>query len=326
MTVLVTGGAGYIGSHVVMALVDRGDQVVVFDSLSTGRRSAVPDPVPLVEGDIRDVELLEETIHAHAVGDVIHLAAQKSVPASMLAPGPTFSTNVSGTLAVLEAMTTGGVDRLVFSSSCAVYGVPDHLPIHEGSPIRPENPYGESKAQSERLIEWFERPSDLRSVRLRYFNAAGAHPGGQLGEPWQQAENLIPVVLRAAFTGEPVVVFGTDYETPDGTAVRDFVHVVDLAEAHLLALDHLAAGGDGLVLNVGTGAGASVLQVIETARRVLDRPIRVVHAPRRAGDPPAVWADSQRAASDIGWTANHDLESMIADAWRWHTGRGQMGT
>ncbi len=318
VTILVTGGAGYIGAHTVRALRERGERVVVLDLATTGDPAAVPSDVPFVRGDVRDGALVEEALRAHRISAVIHFAAEKSVARSMASPGPTFGTNVGGTLALLEAMVAAGVDRLVFSSSCAVYGTPGRLPIDEEAPLGPDNPYGESKAIAERMIAWFGRLSPIRSVVLRYFNAAGAHPAGDLGEDWRDAENLVPAVLRAAWTGMPVSVFGSDYPTPDGTAIRDYVHVVDLAEAHLAALDHLAAGRPSETLNLGTGTGSTVREVIETARAVTGRPIPTRDAPRRPGDPAAVWADPSRAAAILGWRARRELAEMVASAWAWH--------
>ena len=318
MTTIVTGGAGYIGSHVVRALAERGAQVVVLDSLESGRRAAVPTGIPFVQGDVRDRATVDDVIATHAVDSVVHLAAAKSVAASMTDPGSTFQHNLSGTLTLLEAMTAARVERLVFSSTCAVYGMPDRLPVDEQAPIRPENPYGDSKAMAERLIDWFGRIHGIRAIAFRYFNAAGAHRDGDLGEDWSHAENLIPVVLRAAATGVPVSVFGTDYETHDGTAIRDYVHVVDLAEAHRMALEHLAAGRAPLTLNLGTGTGWSVLDVVEVARSVVGHPIEVRFEPRRPGDPAEVWGDASRAADTLGWRSRHDLRDMIESAWAWH--------
>ncbi len=319
MTVLITGGAGYIGSHLVHALAEREETLVVLDDLSTGHSASLPSGMMLIRGDIRDGALVTDVMRAHRVTAVVHFAGDKSVPRSMTAPGQTFSSNVTGTLALLEAMAAARVDRLVFSSTCAVYGTPAALPITEAAQIQPENPYGESKALAERMIRWFNRVHGLRSVILRYFNAAGAHPGGDLGEDWRQAENLMPAVLRAAWTGSPVTIFGQDYPTPDGTAIRDYVHVMDLADAHLRALEYLAGGGVSDTLNLGTGSGTSVRQVVEIAQAVVNRPLDVIHAPRRHGDPVAVWADPSRAAKVLGWTAHRGLRGMVESAWEWHS-------
>ena len=319
MTILVTGGAGYVGSHVVAALVALDQRVVVLDRLHPGRATAVPEGTPLVVGDIRDEGLIRRILRDHRVEAVIHMAAQKSVSASMREPGVTYSTNVGGTLALLDAMVGEGVDRLVFSSTCAVYGTPSSLPVDELTPIRPENPYGDSKAQAESIIRWYGDIHGIRSASLRYFNAAGADPDRGLGEPWESVENLIPRVLRSAADGTPIHVYGTDYPTPDGTAVRDYIHVADLADAHLGALQYLAGGGVPVTLNLGTGLGASVGQVLAAARLVTGRRIDAVDAPRRPGDPAAVWADARRAAQILGWHALRPLEEMLVDAWRWHT-------
>jgi UDP-glucose 4-epimerase len=318
MKVLVTGGAGYIGSHAVRALRHRGDEVVVLDRLDPGHPRAVGD-ARLVVGDIADATLVEATIRDEQIDAVIHFAADKSAPGSLADPGGYFRNNTAGSLALLEASVAAGVRVFVFSSTCAVYGTPEHLPVTEAAAVRPENPYGESKALVERMLPWFERAHGLRFASLRYFNAAGAHPSGELGEDWTDAANLVPAVLRAAYRGEPVHVYGTDLPTPDGSGVRDYIHVDDLAAAHLAALDHLRGGGDSLVLNLGTGRGSSVLEVIEAARRVTGRPLAIKAQPPRAGDPPAIWADPTRARDRLGWETRHDLHSMLDTAWRWHT-------
>ncbi|HET7168335.1 MAG TPA: UDP-glucose 4-epimerase GalE [Candidatus Limnocylindrales bacterium] len=318
MRVLVTGGAGYIGSHTVAALGRAGHEPVVLDTLEHGHAAAVGD-APLIVGDAGDRQLVRDLIAARRIEAVIHFAALKSVAASVADPGAYFEANVGGSLALLRALADSGLERLVISSTCAVYGTPDRLPVDETNPLRPENPYGESKLAVERMATWFEAAHGLRTVALRYFNAAGATPDGSNGEDWRAAENLIPIVLQVAAGRRPAVdVYGTDYPTVDGTAVRDYVHVLDLADAHVRALDHLASGGDGLTLNLGTGQGASVREVIATAEAVTGRPIATRHAPRRAGDPAAIWADSGRARAILGWEARHDLHSMLTTAWTWH--------
>ena len=261
MRVLVTGGAGYIGSHTAHLLRARGDDVVVLDSLATGHRAAVGD-LPLVVGDIRDEALVASVVRERAIEAVIHFAALKSVEASVGDPFGYFDVNVTGTMTLARAAVAGGVDRMVFSSSCAVYGQPDRLPIDERCRVAPENPYGHTKLAAEGLLASLEAATGLRTVALRYFNAAGASQDGSSGEDWSGAVNLIPSVLRVAAGREAVVrVFGTDFPTPDGTAVRDYVHVSDLADAHARALDHLAAGGPSITVNVGTGRGWSVREV-----------------------------------------------------------------
>lgn len=318
MNVLVTGGAGYIGSHTVRRLVERGHRVTVLDTLERGHRSAVGD-VPLIVGDAGDQAVVESALADNAIEAVVHFAAYKSVEESVAQPGRYFRNNVGGTLTVLEAARRAGVRQLIYSSSCAVYGTPDQLPVTEEAPLQPENPYGESKLLSERMLPWYAEHG-IRHVVLRYFNAAGAWPDGSLGEdPWG-ARNLIPIVLGAAALrgGRAVRIFGTDYPTPDGTAIRDYVHVLDLADAHLAALDHLAAGGRSVTLNVGTGRGASVHEVVEAARRITGSRIETEAAPRRAGDPAAIWADPGLAGTLLGWQAKFGLDDIIETAWRWH--------
>lgn len=318
MRVLVTGGAGYIGSHTVAALRVAGHDPIVLDTLQYGHPSAIPG-VQLVVGDAGDRALVRDLIERHRVEAVIHFAAQKSVAASIADPGSYFEANVTGSMELMRAMADRGLSRLVISSTCAVYGTPGELPVREVSPLRPENPYGESKLMVERMAPWFEVAHGLRTVALRYFNAAGAALDGTNGEDWRRAENLVPVVLGvAAGRREAVDVYGTDYPTPDGTAIRDYVHVLDLADAHVRALDHLARDGASITLNLGTGRGASVTEVIAAARAVTRRPIEAREAPRRPGDPAAIWADGQLAHEVLGWTARHDLASIVSSAWAWH--------
>ncbi|HKF86135.1 MAG TPA: UDP-glucose 4-epimerase GalE [Candidatus Limnocylindrales bacterium] len=309
----MTGGAGYIGSHTVRALREQGEDVVVLDRLDHG--TVPPTGARLVVADIADRSTVGDLLAAHDVDAILHFAARKSAPDSVLDPGGYFLDNVAGSLALLDVAARHGVRSFVFSSSCAVYGTPDRLPVTEAAAIRPENPYGESKALVERMLPWFGGAHGLRYASLRYFNAAGAHPAGDLGEDWTGAANLIPAVLRAAFTGQPVSVFGTDHPTPDGTGIRDYVHVVDLAEAHVAALQRLRTGTPSLVVNLGTGRGHSVRDVIETARRVTGRDIPVIEEPRRAGDPPAVWADPSLAESALGWRAGRGLDDMVESDW-----------
>lgn len=318
MRILVTGGAGYIGSRTARLLHERGDAVVVIDSLVSGHPAAV-DGIPLVVGDIRDVDLVESVVRAHRIEAVVHFAALKSVEASVHDPFGYYDVNVAGTMGLARAALAGGVDRLVFSSSCAVYGRPTSLPVDEDAVPTPENPYGETKLAAEGLLRSLAAGTGLRTVSLRYFNAAGAAEDGSHGEDWAGAVNLVPSVLRVAAGREPAVtIFGTDFPTADGTAIRDYVHVLDLAEAHARALDHLDDGGDALAVNIGTGRGSSVREVIAAAAAVVGHPIPVVEAGRRAGDPPAVWADTSRATDVLGWTARRDLRDMLATAWHWH--------
>ncbi len=317
MRVLVTGGAGYIGSQTVRALQARGDEVAVLDDLSTGHPAAV-DGAALEIASITDPAAVDAIVRRLRPDAVIHFAALKAADESLDAPDRYMSVNVGGAITVLNALATHGVGRFVFSSSCAVYGTPASLPVRESAPLQPENPYGESKALVERMLPWYARAFGLRFASLRYFNAAGADPSGAFGEPWSAARNLVPRVLRAAREGSPIEVFGTDYPTPDGSAVRDYIHVVDLAEAHLAALDRLGEGVAPLVLNLGTGAGSSVLEVVSAARDVTGRAIEVVPRPRRAGDPAAIWADASAARDRLGWHPRRDLHALLEDAWRWH--------
>ena len=317
MHVLVTGGAGYIGSETVRLLAARGHQPVVLDTLERGHRAAI-DGAPLVVGSVSDGPLVERTIREHGVESVIHFAALKSVEESFADPAAYFTTNVGGSFTLLGAMARTGVDQLVYSSSCAVYGTPSDLPVRETSLLRPENPYGETKLLVERALRWFDG-AGIRSVSLRYFNAAGAALDGRHGEDWTDAPNLVPVVIKAALGRGPAVrILGTDYPTADGTAVRDYIHVADLAEAHLRAVEKLADGLGTTVLNLGTGRGSSVRQGIDAVAGAAGHPVPTVEAPRRAGDPAAVWADPERAAETLGWRAERDLGSIVDSAWRWH--------
>jgi UDP-glucose-4-epimerase GalE len=315
----VTGGAGYIGSHTVRALRASGASVVVLDDLSRGRPEAVGDAA-LVVGDIRDEALVRQVVRDHHPSAIVHLAARKSVEESVGDPGVYFSVNVAGTLNLLEAAISERVGAFVFSSTCAVYGEPSRLPVDESAPVAPGNPYGESKAMAERMLAAFERAYGLPWLTLRYFNAAGASPAGDLGENWADATNLVPLVMRVAAGVSPALdVFGTDYPTADGTAIRDYVHVDDLAEAHVAAVEHLLAGGRPAVLNLGTGRGTSVAEVVESARRVTGAAIPTRDCGRRPGDVAAIWADPTQANALLAWSARRDLDEIVRTAWRWHS-------
>lgn len=319
VSTLVTGGAGYIGAHTVRQLRRRGDDVVVLDNLEQGTRAAIADTT-LVIGDVGDGAVLEKLFKDHSIDAVIHLAARKSVDESLRHPAAYFRTNVGGSLGLIEACLQAGVQRMVFSSTCAVYGTPIELPVTETSAVHPETPYGESKLMVEQMLRWFDELLSMRSVSLRYFNAAGAAEEGDLGEDWDHAVNLVPVVMKALLgRGDPVRIFGTDYLTHDGTAIRDYVHVLDIADAHLRALDYLAAGGASQILNLGTGKGASVREVIAHAEQAAGIPVPVIEAPRREGDPPAIWAGGSRAHEQLGWHPHRGLDEIIASAWRWHS-------
>jgi UDP-glucose-4-epimerase GalE len=316
MRVLVTGGAGYIGSQTVRLLAAAGHEPLVLDTLEHGDRRSVPG-VELVEGSVGDAPLVRGLLADRGIEAVVHFAALKAADESVREPGRYFDANVGGGLVLLRAMEETGVARFIFSSSCAVYGEPPSLPIDEDAPLRPENPYGESKLLIERALPWFAA-NGLGFVSLRYFNAAGAELDGTHGEDWRAAPNLVPMAIKAALRQTPLRVFGTDYPTPDGTAVRDYVHVVDLAAAHIAALDHLAAGRATTTLNLGTGRGASVRDVIAAVERASGCSIEVIEAPRRAGDPAAVWADSRKAERELGWTARLGLDEIVQSAVRWH--------
>jgi UDP-arabinose 4-epimerase len=318
--VLVAGGAGYIGSHTCKALARAGRLPVVLDNLSQGNRAAVRWG-PLVQGDIRDRALVERTLREHRIGSVVHLAACAYVGESMRDPGKYFGNNVAGSLALLEAVQACGVGRIVFSSTCATYGVPESLPIGDEHPQRPINPYGESKLFVERALHWYGVAHGLRSVALRYFNAAGADPDGEIGEDHDPETHLIPLAIGAALgTGAPLQIYGTDYPTPDGSAVRDYVHVADLADAHVRALDYLDAGGESTAFNLGTGRGHSVREVIAAVEQVARRELPRREAPRRQGDPPSLVAAPGHSRELLGWVPRRsDLEAIIATAWRWHT-------
>lgn len=320
MRVAVVGGAGYIGSHAAKALARAGHEPVVIDNLSTGHREAVRWG-PLHEVDIRDRASLSAAFAAIRPEAVMHFAALAYVGDSMRAPLAYYDTNVAGTLSLLEAMQAVDCRLIVFSSSCATYGIPDRLPITEATPQRPTNPYGETKLACERLLHWAGTAHDLRWMALRYFNAAGADPDGEIGETHEPEPHLIPLALRAG-TGTPLRVMGTDYPTPDGTAMRDYVHVSDLASAHVLALEHLARGGASQAVNLGTGKPSSVLEVIRTVEAVTGRAVPHEMADRRPGDPPELWADAGLARSLLGWAPRHpSLDQMVETAWAWAAGK-----
>jgi UDP-glucose 4-epimerase len=318
MRVLVTGGAGYIGSHTAALLAGRGDFVVVLDSLEHGYRQAIGD-LPLVVGSTHDGSLVKQVIGEHKLEAVIHFAAYKAAGESMTDPGKYFENNVHGSLRLIVAACQAGVRKFVFSSTAAVYGTPKTLPVKEGDDLRPENPYGESKLMVEQMLKWFDVCHGLRSVALRYFNAAGAALDGDNGEDPRHVANLIPLVMKVATGRAPALrVFGTDYPTKDGTGIRDYIHVLDLALAHARALDFLAAGQPSDVFNVGTGQGASVFEVLAAARRISGEKIPTEIFDRRPGDPAAVFADNRKAREVLGWSPRYGLEEIIATGWRWH--------
>ena len=319
MSVLVTGGAGYIGSHTVRALRNAGVDVVVLDSLEYGHREAVLD-APLEVGDIADAALVERVVNDYAVDSVVHFAAYKAAGESMEVPGRYFENNVGRSARLLSALHDAGIERIVFSSTCAVYGTPRTLPVDEQHPTGPESPYGESKRIVEQMLHWFSECHGMRSVALRYFNAAGASADARIGEDNPRPLNLVPLAMQAALRQLRVLpINGTDYPTPDGTTIRDYVHVDDLAAAHVRALHYLEAGGDSTIVNVGTGRGASTIEVIEGAKRASGVDFATAPAPRRPGDPTEVFADNRRAGELLGWQPQHDLDDILASAWRWHS-------
>jgi len=318
-SVLVTGGAGYIGSHACKALARAGYRPVVFDNISRGHREAVRWG-PLVDGDIADRSRLAAALDEHQISAVMHFAAYAYVRESVSDPAKYYRNNLGGTLSLLEAMREAAVDKLVFSSTCATYGTPDGIPIRETAPQLPVNPYGETKLAIERALHWYGRAYGLRSVSLRYFNAAGADPDGEIGELHAPETHLVPLVLQTAL-GERshIEVYGTDYPTSDGTAIRDYIHVQDLAEGHLRALEYLLTGGETAAVNLGTGTGHSVREVVRVAEAISGRGISCRDAPRRAGDPPVLVADPSLAAELLGWRAVvSDLETIVRTALEWH--------
>jgi UDP-glucose-4-epimerase GalE len=317
--VLVTGGAGYIGSHAVRALRADGHTVVVLDDLSAGHAEAVPPDVPLVQRPIHDRAGVTAAMREHRIDSVMHFAAWLVVPDSVRDPLRYYDNNVVGSLALLGAMVDAGVTRLVFSSTCAVYGEPDVVPIVETLPLRPINAYGETKLAIERALGHVERAHGLRWIALRYFNAAGAHPDGTIGEDHAPEIHVIPRAIQAAIGGEPLQVFGDDYPTPDGTCLRDYIHVCDLAEAHVRALAALERGAPSGAFNAGTGRPHSVRDIIDVVTRVVGAPVRWSVVPRRPGDPAALYAASERLQRELGWRPQFpELEQIVQHAWQWH--------
>jgi UDP-glucose 4-epimerase len=313
--ILVTGGAGYIGSHTVRLLLKQGHDVTVVDNLSKGYRHNVPAE-RLRELDLSDTGALTSLLREKQCDAVIHFAAFIAVGESMREPARYFTNNVAGSLSLLDAMVQAGVKHIVFSSTAAVYGNPHTSPILETFPIQAVNPYGESKVMVETLLGWFDQIHQLTSVCLRYFNASGADPEAALGEEHEPETHLIPLVIRAAQTGRPVTIFGDDYATPDGTCIRDYIHVNDLAQAHILAVEYLLNGGASDRFNVGTGAGSSVLEIVRTVEEVTGRKVPYVFGPRREGDPPALVASSQKLRDRLGWSPHYaDLRIIVKHAW-----------
>jgi UDP-glucose 4-epimerase len=318
MTILVTGGAGYIGSHTVRLLAEQGRHVVVLDTLELGIRERIAG-IELVQGDIADHKVVDKVVRKYGVTDVIHFAAYKAVGESMEQPLRYWNNNVASTIALVRALLAAGVSRIVFSSSAGVYGNPETIPVTEDARLDPKSVYAETKATMERFLLSCDAIG-LRSVNLRYFNAAGASDDATIGENWDLSNNLVPRVMKAILSASgPLQVFGNDYPTPDGTCIRDYIHVVDLADAHVKAIDYLASGGTSLSCNVGTGHGTSVLEVIELAEQVSGRKVPYEVAARRPGDPVAVYADPTLIRAVLGWKATRDLRDIISSAWNWHS-------
>ena len=322
-TVLVVGGAGYVGSHVCLALSEAGFRPVVYDNLSNGHAAFVQWGA-LEQGDIRDGARLDAVIAAHRPVAVLHFAALIEVGESVKAPGRFYENNVAGTISLIEAARRGGIEVMVFSSTCATYGDPVRLPMDETHPQAPLNPYGRSKLMVEQALADYSTYAGFRSVCLRYFNAAGADEQGRIGERHHPETHAIPLALQTALgQRDGFKLFGDDYDTRDGTAVRDYVHVMDLADAHVRALNYLLEGGATTVFNLGTGAGTTVRELIDTIRRTTNRPFPVEVAPRRRGDAPVLVADNARARDLLGWRPSRTLDDIVRSAWRWHAAEGE---
>lgn len=320
MAILVLGGAGYIGSHTALELVKAGNEVVIADNLVTGYRKAIPEGAKFYKGDLRDSDFLDNLFHQEKIDAVIHFAAYSLVGESVTNPLKYYDNNLYGTKVLLEAMVKNNVGKIVFSSTAATYGEPENIPILETDRTCPTNPYGETKLAMEKMFKWTAEAHDLRYVSLRYFNACGADESGTIGEAHNPESHLIPLILQVPNgKRETISIYGTDYDTPDGTCIRDYIHVTDLAQAHILAVQYLNNGGESDIFNLGNGVGYSVREVIETARKVTGHPIPATETSRRAGDPARLVASSEKAKKILGWKPVHDsLEEIIASAWNWH--------
>lgn len=320
MAILVLGGAGYIGSHTALELEKAGNEVVIADNLVTGYRKAIPEGAKFYEGDLRDSDFLDNLFHQEKIDAVIHFAAYSLVGESVTNPLKYYDNNLYGTKVLLEAMVKNNVGKIVFSSTAATYGEPENIPILESDRTCPTNPYGETKLAMEKMFKWTAEAHGLRYVSLRYFNACGADESGTIGEAHNPESHLIPLILQVPNgKRETISIYGTDYDTPDGTCIRDYIHVTDLAQAHILAVQYLNNGGESDIFNLGNGVGYSVREVIETARKVTGHPIPATETSRRAGDPARLVASSEKAKSVLGWKPVHDsLEEIIASAWNWH--------
>ncbi|MGM9650050.1 MAG: UDP-glucose 4-epimerase GalE [Butyricicoccaceae bacterium] len=320
MAILVLGGAGYIGSHTVYELIDSGKDVVIADNLETGHIEAVHPKAKFYQGDIRDRAFVDSVFESEQIDGVIHFAANSLVGESMTNPLKYYDNNLCGTKVLLESMVAHGIDKIVFSSTAATYGEPERVPILETDRTEPTNCYGETKLSMEKMFKWTGLAHGLRFVSLRYFNACGAHVSGSIGEAHNPESHLIPLILQVPNgKREFISIYGDDYDTKDGTCIRDYIHVTDLAQAHILAMDYLMNGGESNIFNLGNGVGFTVKEVIDTAREVTGHPIPAKTTPRRAGDPAQLIASSDKARSVLGWNPQHaDLEEIISTAWNWH--------
>jgi UDP-glucose 4-epimerase len=317
-TILITGGAGYIGSHVAKELLHQGHRVIVYDNLQTGHRKATKDAL-FIEGDLASQETLKKIFQSHSIDSVMHFAADCQVGESVENPLKYFNNNIKNSLQLLEIMMEFNTRKLIFSSSAAVYGEPKKIPIPEEHPCLPVNPYGETKWIFEKVLQGLHEAEKLDYISLRYFNAAGADPEGELGEDHSPETHLIPICLKAALTGNAIPIYGTDYDTPDGTCIRDYVHVTDLALAHILALQKLEQGRSSGIYNLGNGNGYSVKEVVDAIRKTTKKKVPTVESPRRPGDPPRLVASSVKIRDELGWTPTYpDLETIVETAWRWH--------
>lgn len=321
MKVLVLGGAGYIGSHTVYELIENGAEVVIIDNLETGFAEAVHPEAVFYQGDLRDRNFLDTVLAKEKdIDAVIHFAANSQVGESMTNPLKYYDNNLCGTKTLLEALVAHGIDKIVFSSTAATYGEPECIPIQEGDKTEPTNAYGETKLSMEKMFKWVEKAHGMRYVSLRYFNACGAHKSGEIGEAHNPETHLIPLILQVPLgKREHIAVFGTDYPTKDGTCIRDYIHVTDLAEAHILAVKYLMAGNKSDIFNLGNGVGFTVREVIDMAEKVTGESIKAVETDRRAGDPAVLIASSEKAKNILGWNPKHDsLHEIIKSAWKWH--------
>ena len=322
MKILVLGGAGYIGSHTVYELTDAGEDVVIIDNLETGYKEAVHPKAKFYQGDLRDRAFVDSVLDQETgIDAVIHFAANSLVGESMTNPLKYYDNNLSGTKTMLESMVAHGIDKIVFSSTAATYGEPEKTPILETDRTEPTNTYGETKLSMEKMFKWVGKAHGLRFVSLRYFNACGAHKSGEIGEAHNPETHLIPLILQVPNgKREAISIFGTDYPTKDGTCVRDYIHVTDLAQAHILAVKYLMEGNESDIFNLGNGIGFTVKEVIETAKEVTQKPIKAVEEGRRAGDPAVLIASSEKAKKVLGWKPEHaDLHEIIESAWKWHS-------